>query len=113
MDLTDPIITRAVEGTSKRLLDADYTNVLDCVFMRLEIDDPESPVDYLNVTVKRKKGKDIITERRYDWCNSETGCIPGKVCIPDACIDTCIYVALSVHPFTCRQYMSTTSAVQT
>ena len=109
VDLTDPIITRAVDGTSPKFVDADYTNVLDCVFMRLEIEDPESAVDHLNITVRRKEGKDIITERRYDWCNDKTGCIPGKVRM----LDACIYCAHFVHSFAFRQHMSTTSAVHT
>ena len=59
-------------------LDADYTNIVDCVLMMVEIEDPETPLVYLNVTVKRRQGEDLLVERRYDWC-PDTGCVPGKV----------------------------------
>ena len=93
MDLTDPTITQIVDGLSRRFIDQDYTNVLDCVFVTLEIDDPESPVDYMNISVRRFEGEDIVTETRFDYCNNKTFdyCIPGKVRLTNVCTYHCAH----------------------
>ena len=86
VDLTDPVITDVADGifyNSTKLRDVDYTNVLDCVFATLAIEDPESPVTHLNVSVRRSTGGDIVTEKIYHPCDNETDCVPGKVRIPD------------------------------
>ena len=70
----------------------DYTNVLDCVVMMLEVEDPESPLDNMNVSVRRSTGQYIMEEAQFKYASTQT----GKVRLTNRCA---YYRTHCVHPF--------------
>ena len=78
MDLTPPRITRIADGfLVDTFVDVDYTNVMDCVYMIVEVEDNESPVDHLDVAVLYNDDEYLL-EPHYFGCPA-TGCSVGKV----------------------------------
>ena len=77
MDLTPPRITRIADGFLDTFVDVDYTNVMDCVYMVVEVEDNESPVDHLDVSVLYNDDEYLL-EPHYFGCPA-TGCSVGKV----------------------------------
>ena len=77
VDLTPPRITRIADGFLTSFLDVDYSNVMDCVYLILEVEDPESPMDHFQVAVFDDKDEYILPPHHFGC--PVGGCTVGKV----------------------------------